>query len=98
MLTNKINTIEEHLNITSGNRFQLAHLVMKRTNQLIKGAKPSRNLPPELNPRRSGEIPNESFPKVALEELRSGAIRWSHKSDIFPTAPIEGGDSITFTE
>lgn len=78
MSTNKeipFRTIEQQLQ-TVGSRFGLAQLIMKRTNQLIKGAPVRPGLGEAYTPRRQGEIPNHRFPKVALEELRRGQLKW----------------------
>jgi DNA-directed RNA polymerase subunit K/omega len=86
MLTSKINTIEEHLDKV-GSRFLLATLTMIRTNQLIKGARPSKGLPRELDQHYQGEITHETLPKVALEEIRLGKLKWERKESAFIEKP-----------
>ena len=75
MLTSKIQTIEEHHAIV-GSRFQLAQLVMIRTKQLMAGKRPKKGLGTEFDSRRRGDIPNQRFAKVALEEIRTKKLTW----------------------
>lgn len=78
MYTKNISTIQEHHEIV-GSRFDLAQIIMKRTKQLIEGAKVKPGLSSDFTPRRQGEIANNRMPKVALEELRTGKLKWSRK-------------------
>jgi len=84
MISSKIRTIEEVLHKTDENRFTLCHLVMKRTNAMIKGARPLSGLSKEFTPRRVGEIPNNSFKNVAMEELRLGRMTWKRIDETTP--------------
>jgi DNA-directed RNA polymerase subunit K/omega len=99
MLTNKINTIEEHQAII-GSRFQLAQLVMKRTKQFYNGAAPCKGLPKELGRNVFRKLPKHSWPKVALEELRLGKLKWERLSTaIEPAAkPVIEENPIVFGE
>ncbi len=74
MITKNIHTIEQHQAIV-GSRFQLAQLVMKRTNQLLQGAPISKGIASEFNPKNS-PLPTQRYHRVALEELRTGKIIW----------------------
>lgn len=89
MLTRTIATIQEHQEIV-GNRFQLSQIIMRRTKELIDGAPISKGLSAEFTPRRRGEIPNQSFAKVAMEELRTGKLHWKNvqREDIVTEIPL----------
>ena len=75
MLTRKIHTIEEHQKIV-GSRFQLAQIIMKRTNELLRGEPVSKGLGSEFSPKKNGGIPSQQYHRIALEELRTGKIKW----------------------
>ena len=78
MLTNKIHTIEEHHKIVS-NKFDLAHVVIRRTRELMDGARPKPGLDIEFKPTKHNTAPNHSAVKIALEELRTGKLKWTRK-------------------
>jgi DNA-directed RNA polymerase omega subunit len=80
MLTKTLATIQQHQELV-GSRFELAQIIMRRTKQLMNGApiKDGVNLGQlgsELNPKHRKEIPTHKYPKIALEELRSGKLKW----------------------
>lgn len=76
MLAKNVYTIEEHQDKV-GSRFQLAQIIMKRTNQLIRGAKPAAGLDPEFTPKKDGALPTQRHHRVALEELRTDKLKWT---------------------
>lgn len=74
-LSKAANTIEQHHALV-GSRFQLAQLVMMRTKQLMAGSRIKKGLGTEFDSKRRGEMPNQRFAKVALEEIRTGKLTW----------------------
>jgi DNA-directed RNA polymerase subunit K/omega len=76
MLNSKTLTIQEHEAIT-GSRYTLAMIVSKRVNQLLKGARPKPGLGPDFDFGRDSIAPNR-LAKIALEEIRTGKLKWSH--------------------
>jgi len=87
MLTSKISTIQEHLEIT-GNRFELAQVIMRRTKELMAGAPIKKGVQTEFKSNRHQAIPNQQFIKVALEELRTGKLKWKHTLAPVPTPSV----------
>ena len=102
MITRNIATIQEHQEII-GSRFQLAQLVMHRTKQLMKGApicEAVGKVGSEFNPKQRSEIPVHRYPKIALEELRLGQLKWKRNLDaIEPAAkPVIEINPVVFGE
>jgi DNA-directed RNA polymerase subunit K/omega len=95
MLTKNIATIEEHEKLVGG-RFQLAQIIMRRTKQLMNGSPAKEGLGEEFSAKRNGEIPNHRMPKVALEELRLGKLKWKNVAKGMPEKTID--DTIVFGE
>jgi len=89
-------TIEQHEKIV-GNRFTLTHLIIKRTKELMNGARSSKSICQKFGIR--GEIPNHLMAKIALEELRLGKLHWTQSSNTNPEpliSDIAKSNSIIF--
>jgi len=80
LITNKLYTIQEHLDIVP-NRYLLATIIMKRTRELVNGAPTKSGLGEEFFQQHPGDTPKQSLCKTALEEIRIGKLNW--------TAPVE---------
>jgi DNA-directed RNA polymerase omega subunit len=77
MLNSKVATIQEHQEIV-GSRFELAQIIMRRTKQLMNGSPIKQGVGvvgSEFNPKHRQEIPIHRYPKIALEELRTGKLK-----------------------
>jgi DNA-directed RNA polymerase subunit K/omega len=85
MISSKLHTIQQHEELI-GSRFQIAHLVMLRTKQLMNGAPISKGMPEEFTCQKYADIPNHRYPKVALEELRLGKLKWKRGNAPEPAA------------
>lgn len=74
-ISSTYDTIEPHLKAIP-NKFELARVVMLRTRQLIDGAKIKKGVDPTLRPRKRRALPNSRAPKVALDEILLGEIKF----------------------
>ena len=67
--------------------------IIIRTKQLMNGAPITiavGKVGTEFNPKHRKEIPVHQYPKIALEELRLGKLKWKRRADaIEPAAKPE---------
>lgn len=90
------NTIEQHEKIV-GDRFTLTHLVIKRTKDLMSGARISKEIAHKFGIR--GQVPNHLMTKIALEEIRMGKIQWHNPANSKPEpliSDIVGANLVVF--
>jgi len=97
MLNKNIHTIEEHQKIV-GSRFELAQIIMNRTKQLMAGSPIKPGLSKEFVEKRKGEIPTHRLSRVALEELRTGKLKWKSAADCLPTVAVDPNDTVFVSE
>ena len=97
-MTKDIITIEEHQDIV-GSRFQLAQIIMKRTNQLLRGAKPAKGIKSKFRENKKADIPRQTLHRIALEELRQGKLHWTKgEVDLSAKDKLVEDSSIIFGE
>lgn len=98
MLTSQIHTIHEHEKIIP-NRFEMAHVIIKRTRELIDGAPIKLDKTSELYPRRGNTAASHNAAKIALEELRTNKLTWRGPShtEHAPIIPPSNPDEVIFT-
>lgn len=79
-------TIEAHLK-TIPNRYDLARVVMLRTRQLIGGAEIKKGVDPTLLPKRHQPSSNSRAPKIALDEILLGEVKFIRREPVEKSEP-----------
>lgn len=92
-MSSKFKTIQPHLEIIP-NRYELARAVMLRTRQLIEGSPIKKGVDHSLRPTYRSPFSNSTAPKIALDEIRIGAVT-IERINKYPK-PLEGNADIVF--
>jgi hypothetical protein len=97
-MSSKNHTIDAHLQVIP-NKYELARVAMLRTRQLISGTGPriDKRVDPELKPNRRQTLPNSRAPKVALDEILLGSVKFRRIEGSCGTNHEAEDDGIVFT-